>query len=165
MFHPGLYFHKPYYSVWLCCGETASDTVGCKHQAAFDGALAEDATDPTVQQATKVQEHLGTTGQGTAGALLVSGRPTSGDRIKMIAGDYKGKFGQISRDDHDGSPYKVRLDGESSERSYFNESQVSKYREIALTECVENGMFHPGQWETKRNRCALGYLCLIKVSD
>jgi hypothetical protein len=72
---------------------------------------------------------LGSQTGGGAGSEWsdASGRPTTGDFVRLKVdknGLSAGDICEVTKDDHDGSPYKLKKVGTSSAKEYFNEGEV-----------------------------------------
>lgn len=62
------------------------------------------------------------------GGSSITKRPTVGDKVRIISdkcgAKRKGKIGIIRRDDKDGSPYKISIDGMPEHESYYRECDI-----------------------------------------
>ena len=62
------------------------------------------------------------------GRFTASYRPTTGDPVKVLRGEHEGRYGRLTKDDHDSTPYKVRFyDGAVS--GWLAEDAVEKVSE------------------------------------
>ena len=63
---------------------------------------------------------------GAASGAFGSGRPTTGDWVEVVSGEYAGRRGELIQDDHDHTPYKMRFEDDESTSRFLKEKAVRR---------------------------------------